>query len=261
MLTCSRAGNNSYYDFSSYHQSILFSQKNANDSAFMFDDIYTGEPEEADALHNIQSFVEKTARAGGYIFWQLQKEFGEYDDGYKVRNVVPDFRRQYRKRISDEIIYELDEESTQELAQNPVNLQDLLTYVNVGANLDPTQQYYTVDYQSLVEYYLICMAFGMIDSVEKNLTIKTWDGKKFYFAFYDMDTCLGIDNSAKNSTYYAFSDLWEENEKSTYENDENLGEVVYKMGGQAVISRDYFSNDLGIVGYDTPSSYAFAVAK
>lgn len=263
-FTCAEVSyNNSYYDFSSYHQSILFSQKNANDSAFMFDDIYTGEPEEADALHNIQSFVEKTARAGGYIFWQLQKEFGEYDDGYKVRNVVPDFRRQYRKRISDEIIYELDEESTQELAQNPVNLQDLLTYVNVGANLDPTQQYYTVDYQSLVEYYLICMAFGMIDSVEKNLTIKTWDGKKFYFAFYDMDTCLGIDNSAKNSTYYAFSDLWEniDDENSGYEVDENLGEVVYKMNKQTVISRDYFSNDLGIVGYDTPSSYAFAVAK
>jgi hypothetical protein len=51
------------------------------------------------------------------------------------------------------------------------------------------------------------MAFGLLDSVQKNLNIKSWNGgKTFYLAFYDMDTCLGINNDGDNVSYYAFSD-------------------------------------------------------
>ena len=73
-----------------------------------------------------------------------------------------------------------------------------------------------------MEYYVICMAFGLVDSVQKNLNIKTWtlnngnfkdpitgeSRAKFYTAFYDMDTCLGIDNDSADTSPYCFSDFW-----------------------------------------------------
>jgi len=65
------------------------------------------------------------------------------------------------------------------------------------------------NFRSIVEYYTICMAFGLLDSVQKNLNIKSWnEGNTFYLAFYDMDTCLGINNDGENVSYYAFSDYW-----------------------------------------------------
>ena len=58
------------------------------------------------------------------------------------------------------------------------------------------------------------MAFGLLDSVQKNLNIKSWNnGKTFYIAFYDMDTSLGVDNDGFDATYYAFSDYWENREQ------------------------------------------------
>jgi hypothetical protein len=88
------------------------------------------------------------------------------------------------------------------------------------------------------------MAFGMVDSVQKNLNIKTWNrGDTWNIAFYDMDTALGIDNSGKYVTPFAFSDYWEETED---------GIKVYK---------DYWALDTNDIGYDIPSSYLFAIAK
>ena len=47
----------------------------------------------------------------------------------------------------------------------------------------------------LVALVIIASSFGMIDSLGKNLTIRTWDGgKKWWTCFYDMDTALGLSN-------------------------------------------------------------------
>jgi hypothetical protein len=67
----------------------------------------------------------------------------------------------------------------------------------------------SIDYKSLTEYYVICMALGLVDSVLKNMNLKTWDGKKFYLAFYDMDTSLGKDNKGLDTDPLRFSDYWE----------------------------------------------------
>ena len=125
-----------------------------------------------------------------------------------------------------------------------------------------------VDYVSTSEYYTICMAFGLVDSVEKNLNIKSWnattsnpktgdiDYGKFYAAFYDMDTCLGLDNAGNDDvSYFSFSDYWVTNYK------EQGGK---KIPQPAIIYRDY--SPLTSTGardkfYDVPSSYLFAIAK
>lgn len=65
-----------------------------------------------------------------------------------------------------------------------------------------------IDFTALSEYYTVCMVLGMVDSVQKNMNLKTWNDKTWYPAFYDMDTCLGIDNSGKDTDYFTFSDYW-----------------------------------------------------
>ena len=61
-------------------------------------------------------------------------------------------------------------------------------------------RYFNKNY--LLDYYIICYAFGGIDSLGKNMTLCTWDadGDKsgiWYPMFYDMDTFFGFDNKGE----------------------------------------------------------------
>ena len=47
----------------------------------------------------------------------------------------------------------------------------------------------------LFRYLLTVLMIGGVDSLGKNMKITTFDGKVWYPTFYDLDTCLGIDNS------------------------------------------------------------------
>lgn len=45
-------------------------------------------------------------------------------------------------------------------------------------------------------YYVVCMLFGLVDSLGKNLNMRHWrDNTNWFTCFYDMDTALGIDNA------------------------------------------------------------------
>lgn len=57
-----------------------------------------------------------------------------------------------------------------------------------------------IDKDFLLDYYIICYAFGMVDSLGKNMTITTWGAGKdgnplWYPMFYDMDTAFGFTNN------------------------------------------------------------------
>lgn len=41
--------------------------------------------------------------------------------------------------------------------------------------------------QHCIDYYLMVYVFGMIDNLGKNMRLNTWDGVKWYPAFYDLD--------------------------------------------------------------------------
>lgn len=250
-----------YYDFSQYDQSILFGAKD-EDTTRMFGKLVYSSSLEANIKNHIKRFVKGISAAGGYIFDQLHKNYGPPKDKYNAivtnelgefvssRNQVPDYRIQYKREFDEErneYVYKSLDETITDSTEN-----SLIDAILGNKESEENIILPLVDYRSLVEYYVIIMAFGMLDSIEKNLNIKSWNsGNTFYTAFYDMDTALGLDNGGNNVSYFAFSDYW----------DLVDGNILSK----AIIYRDFFlsqgTNTSELKGFDVPSSYLFAIAK
>ena len=51
------------------------------------------------------------------------------------------------------------------------------------------------DKESVIRYYILVMVLGLVDSLGKNAKLVTYDGVKWYFEFYDMDTAMGLSNT------------------------------------------------------------------
>ena len=278
--------NNQYFDFSQYDPSILYSLSDKDEGQMWGDIVYgTNEVQQTSGLTRLMKYV---SNVGGYIFAKIGKGFSENPEdnyGYKywyspvdennnpIEN-VPNFMYQAKRIINSD-------------GQNQYSFERI-----PGASLDPTSNFMiglendfkrtlstkkdentpnvpVLDYISISEYYTTCMAFGMIDSVQKNFNIKSWTNKgleiandinsdesnigTFYAAFYDMDTGLGITNTGKRMTYFSFSDYWQ-----SIIDDEELKPVK--------VVRDWspsstHNNDEDVSFFDVPSSYLFAIAK
>lgn len=54
------------------------------------------------------------------------------------------------------------------------------------------------DVTHAIRYWINVQMFGMIDNYAKNTMINCYDGHKFYFTFYDMDSSVGLDNTGYN---------------------------------------------------------------
>ena len=252
-------GNSDYFDFSQNDPTILFQQEMGGsvvDTNYMFGDLVVGSNSTENALKDsISSLVRKVSLGGGYLFNYLKKKFGPQSEGYNAEKVVdgiktgeslnqvPDYTKQYRRFINSSGAWEY------ELSQtiNTANLTDLQELIIPDPD---TQRLAALNFQSAVEYYTICMVLGLVDSVQKNLNIKTWNNTTWYLAFYDMDTCLGINNQGSDISYFAFSDYWNNNHTTKDGVDYPNGVTIY---------RDFQPNN--VEGYDIPSSYLFAVAK
>lgn len=60
-------------------------------------------------------------------------------------------------------------------------------------------------------YFLICVKYGLVDSLGKNMTFRTW-GKKIFPSFYDMDSANGLDNvSLESVKKTAYIDIFSNN--------------------------------------------------
>lgn len=257
-------GGSNYFDFSQYHPTILFQQNKENDNAYMFGDLVHGSNfSEAELQASIQKFVKSVTLGGGYLFDYLKKGRGSYEDGYSAEeldksgnktgrslNMVPDYTKQYQRKSAGSSWKYVLNDTISPGTQN--NLRDLC--IPDMDNNRPSE----LNFQSVSEYYTICMVLGLVDSVMKNLNIKTWSGKNpagttWVTAFYDMDTCLGINNSGGKISYFAFSDYWDGKLKKTQDGVDYPDNVN--------IYRDFSPSTLGSNGFDVPSSYLFAVAK
>lgn len=52
-----------------------------------------------------------------------------------------------------------------------------------------------LDLYKLAAYYIFCMRYGLVDSMERNAQIKTYDGVHFHYAPWDMDISMGKKNT------------------------------------------------------------------
>lgn len=302
-------GNSWYNDFSQYDKSILAPNiANPKDIAMFGDFVPELDNNNQDKiLWHLQRLVEHVAKGGGYIFeYILKKHLGlhEYayskyiDDGvnssiFNCANQVPTYRLQFKRdpwvtpeteylryllNIPVNSDYEniIDNLITNNSDEYKENLKNCLNETIFNEILDDgTEKEAILDYVSLAEYYTICMAFGMTDSVMKNLNVKTWNASwlenymvnppttgitgKWYVAFYDMDTAFGRynDGTYLNNSYFAFSDYW------SAKPDELSIATIYRDFKPKENKNDpnVRTQVLNIEGFDVPSSYLFAIAK
>lgn len=258
--------NGEYYDFSQYDSSIMFGA-DTSDAKMMWGDI-VAKRTDAQVHTDIQNFVKSIAKAGGYVFKQLGKRFGDHNDEYKAafedgssKNQVPRYLVQYEHYLPESSsVWQyrpIVNASGQYIDPTTGSIPTEGTESNVIMTLQGDEEQNilpSLDYDSAIEYYVICMAFAMLDSVEKNMNIKSWtSGNTWYIAFYDMDTALNKDNDGQPVSYFAFSDYW------------SLPSAETTQLSEAVVFRDFFpkqlSNSSDNKGFDTPSSYLFALVK
>lgn len=264
-------GGDPHFDFSQWDPTVLF-QQISTDPRYMFGDlVYGSNGTEQQLKQSISNFVQKVAKSGGYLFDFLKKNKGKYEtdnveegSGYNAevykdgeptgesKNQVPDYSIQYEKYLSPSGSWEFREKGGDPIKGTQLDLQDLII-----PDVDSGKQA-SLNFQAASEYYTICMTLGLVDSVMKNLNIKTWNTKSdgtatWYPAFYDMDTCLGINNQGNPISYFAFSDYWHSQITKT------INEVEYPTAVR--IYRDFSPHSLGENGYDVPTNYLFTVAK
>lgn len=251
------------FDFHQYDDSVLF-QPDDSSITRMFgkDEKITG-ADKGLAKGTLKNFVKSVSIAGAYCFANIGKtpksSRGTNDDcvdSYTVEKVpgqdhkfieyVPDIKYQFHYEGSIRV-WEEKEDITFDNIRG--NIEKLLQCISKNDQYgDPQEDYDYLDFSSASEYYTICMAFGLVDSVLKNMNIKSWDGKKCYVAFYDMDCALGENNSgAENVSYLAATDFWHSNSDNGY---------VEPVD----INYDYWDESVG-KGFDYPSSYLFAIVK
>ena len=252
------------FDFHQYDDSVLF-QSNDSSITKMFgkDSKITGANIGA-AKNTLKNFVKSVAIAGAYCFANIGKtpissKSGENDDcvnRYNVEKVpgedhqfieyVPDIAWQFRYAGTNKVWEKNEELTFDTIKGNIENLLQCISDTDLEGNT--RDDYHFLDFTSVSEYYTICMAFGLVDSILKNMNIKSWNGKKCYVSFYDMDCALGENNAGgEDVSYLAATDFWHSNTSRGY---------VEPVD----INYDYWDESVG-KGFDFSSSYLFAIAK
>ena len=258
--------NHAEFDFHQFHNSVLFTPEGVErDTMFGTDDKIRGG---GNAKTTLGNFVEMVAKAGGYCFSKIGKtpvlskdengdcairyDIQEYTDengSIKYHEYVPDIAYQFRYDGRNKI---WNESPDPELNFNVLGLDVNNNLLKCISNYDDEgiqhDDWNYLDFTSVSEYYTICMAFGLVDSILKNMNIKSWDNKKCFIAFYDMDCAFGEDNAGhEDVSYLAATDYWRSPIRNNYVD-------------RVEISYDYWPQSAE-KGFDYPSSYLFAIAK
>ncbi len=99
--------------------------------------------------------------------------------------------------------------------------------------------------KNCMSYFVICSVFGMVDSLSKNLTLRSWNcnlkdrvNTVWYPCFYDMDTALGLTNDGEEIVNYDdFVDRYT-----------NTG-IIYEDNGKSALSTNGLKVD---ANFDSP---------
>lgn len=87
-----------------------------------------------------------------------------------------------------------------------------------------------VDFDSVYDYYIYSVLTGNVDGVYRNYLLQTFDGKKWYFASYDMDESFGKSPQSGNylpAKSLGGNDFW--HEETTFENIASNNRLFYQF--------------------------------
>ena len=66
-----------------------------------------------------------------------------------------------------------------------------------------------LNWDNACAYFMIALIFGCVDSMCKNLTLRSWGTDVWYCCFYDMDTAFGLNNAGQDIVeYWAHLHRW-----------------------------------------------------
>ena len=105
--------------------------------------------------------------------------------------------------------FEVEHNSYEDVSEDPAWMKESLNRLlkacieSDGTDLDTTIAQY-LDWDSAIDYYIFTTLIGAIDCQGKNYLLATFDGTKWFFSAYDMDTTFGIGWDGK---YYIPPDL------------------------------------------------------
>ena len=252
------------FDFHQFDDSVLFQPDDSSITRMFGKDSKITGADKGRAKGTLSNFVKSVSRAGAYCFASIGKTpvkskaddsdkcINRYDvESYKDEEnkthfieKVPDISWQMRYSGTDRIWTEDTSISFTNIGRDIDNLLKCIhTFDKNDNQISPF-----LDFSSASEYYTICMAFGMVDSILKNMNIKSWDGHKCYVAFYDMDCALEENNAGgEDVSYLAATDYWHSEFSRGYVE-------------PVTVNYDYWNSEIG-KGFDFSSSYLFAIAK
>lgn len=87
-----------------------------------------------------------------------------------------------------------------------------------------------VDFDSVYDYYIYSVLTGNVDGVYRNYLLQTFDGKKWYFASYDMDESFGKSPQSGNylpAKSLGGNDFW--HQETTFENIASNNRLFYQF--------------------------------
>lgn len=147
-----------------------------------------------------------------------------------------------------------------------MNLMRWMSQLNNASEFKAeASNHWSIDH--LIDYYLICMMFGLVDSLGKNMVITTFGATKdeesqdlitkWYPSFYDSDTALGVSNSGQvDISSGTLPDEYVENQS-------RLWEFLLSPTGylDEVIKRyKYLTNPKNFGNRPTPFSYEYMIS-
>ena len=261
------------YDFHQYDETLLFKKTDNNNACMFGAESKITAASVADAQKALKELVRSVAKAGKFCFKKAGREndfvtsrehkiasdgsisygsncINRYDE-YKI----PDTKWQKRYRDTIDEFGSNIEWYEDSLCDN-VSDVDLKKLITTFEDSNGIANKPILNFTSASEYYTICMAFGMVDSVLKNMNLKNFrsmeEGPNFYCAFYDMDCALEEANDGEEKiSYLAATDYW-----YSPVQDEKTNKI-----GQILKKNDYWDSVNGGKGFDFTSSYLFGVIK
>ena len=267
------------FDFHQFDSSLLFKTTNGNNACMFGDNSKITAVEIDNAKTALQSLVKGVAKAGKFCFSKVgrkddfvtSRDFERDADGNPVYDEDGEIKygngciNRYNEKKIPHPMWQKRYTNTSDLGTNIVWYKTTEDFDNVSdIDLKKLITTYTLEdgnknkpilnYTSASEYYTICMAFGMVDSVLKNMNLKNFrseaEGYNFNCAFYDMDCALEEANDGEEKiSYLAATDYW----YSKMDEKNKVSEIVKE--------NDYWNSAEGGKGFDFTSSYLFAVIK